>query len=72
MIFENVIVEVYEVLVKILLKFFLNCHINSCGKYINLSDAVWVIVFILFELLSHTFTFYLQVDNILNVVLQFY
>ena len=39
-IFENILVEVYGVLVHVLIKF----HSNSCGRSINLSDNLWVMI----------------------------
>ena len=42
--FENILVEVYEVLVNVILKL----HINSCGGNIKPSDDVWVMFFIQF------------------------
>ena len=39
-------------------------HSNSCCRNINLSDDVWVMILIQFELLSKLFPFYLIVSNI--------
>ena len=66
MILENILDEVYEVLVTIPLK----QHSNSCCKNIHLSDDVWVIIFNQFEVLYQTFTFYKLVANMVNVVLR--
>ena len=63
-IFENILVEVYGVLVHVLIKF----RSNSCGRSINLSDNLWVMILIQFEVISQPFTFYLQIDNMVNVV----
>ena len=38
--FENILVEVYELLAYALLKL----HSNSCGTNINLSEYVWVMI----------------------------
>ena len=64
-IFENIFVEVYEVLVNVLLKL----YSNVCGGNIRLSDDVWVMVLIHFEILSQPFPFYLQVSNMVNIFL---
>ena len=50
MIFENILVEVYEVLVNVILKL----HSNSCGININLSNDEWVVIFIHFEIIYLT------------------
>ena len=65
MLFENVLVEFYEVLVNVILKL----HINSFGRNINLSDDVWVTILIQFEVLSQPFPFYLKVAYMVIVVL---
>ena len=62
---ENILDEVDEILVNVLLKL----HSNSCSRNIHLSDDVWVMFLIQFEVLSQPFTFYLQVANMVNVVL---
>ena len=62
---ENALDEVYELLVNVILKL----HSISCGKNIYLSDDIWMIFLIQFEALSKPFPFYLQIDNIVNVVL---
>ena len=63
--FENILDEVYEVLVNIILKY----NSNSCGININLSDEVWLITLIQFEVLSKHYPFYSQVANMVNVVI---
>ena len=63
---ENIYGEFYEVLLNILLKL----HINSYGGNIYLSDDVWVMFFIHFEVLSKPFPFYLKVANIVNYFLR--
>ena len=65
MLFEHILVEFDELLVNILLKL----HSNSCGVNLYISDDVWVIILIQFEALSQPFTFYLQVANMVNVVI---
>ena len=62
---ENILGGFYEVLVNVLFKL----HINSCGRNIYLSDDVWVMFLIQFEVLSQTFNFYLLVSNMVHVVL---
>ena len=63
--FENILVEVYGILVNAILKL----HSNSCGNNINLYNDVWVKIFIQFEVLLQPCCFYLQVSNVVNVVL---
>ena len=65
LLFEDILVEVYEVLVNVLLK----SHSNLSCININLSDNVWVVILIQFEVTSQNFTFYLQVANMVNVAL---
>ena len=62
---ENLLDEVYEVLVNVLLNF----HMNSCCKNVYLSCGVWFMILIRFEVLSQVFTFYLKRANIINAVL---
>ena len=47
-IFGNILVEVYEALTNVLLRF----YSNSCGKNINLYGELWVIILIQFEVIS--------------------
>ena len=63
--FEILLYEVYEVL-KI---FILKLYSNARGINISYYDDVWVTILIQFEVLSQTLTFYLQVANMVNVVL---
>ena len=65
MLFENILVEVYEVIVNVILKL----HSNSCGGNLNLYDDVCVIISIQFEVTLQPFPFYLQISNIVNFVL---
>ena len=51
----NHLVEVYGVLLNVLLKL----HGNSCCRSINLSDDVWVMILIQFEVISQPFPCYL-------------
>ena len=51
--FINILVGVYEVLVKVLLIF----NINSCGRNINLSDDVWGMILIQFDVPSKSLPF---------------
>ena len=62
--FENVLDEVYELLVNVILKL----HSSSCGRNINLSDDVWVMILIQFQVISQPFPFYVQAANMVNVV----
>ena len=52
-----------------LVDIFFRMYSNSCGRDINLYDDVWVMRLIQFEVPSQTFPFYLQVANMVNVVL---
>ena len=52
--FENILVEVYELLANALLKL----HSNSCGINICLYDDVSEMLLIQFEVLSQPFHFY--------------
>ena len=65
LIFENILVELYGLLVNFLLKL----HSISCCRNINLADDVWVVIFIQFEVISQPFPFYLLVSNMVNAVL---
>ena len=62
--FETLLVEVYEVPVHFLLKL----HSNLCGRNVNLSDYVWLMILVQFEVPSQIL-FILQVANMVNVVL---
>ena len=64
-IFENILVEVYEVLVNVILKL----HSNSCGKNINLSNDEWVVIFIHFDIISQAFPLYFQVNNMVKIMI---
>ena len=57
--FENLLGEVYEILVNVLSKL----HSNSCGRNINLFDGLWVMLLTHFEVLAQNFPFYLKVSN---------
>ena len=63
--YGNILVEVYGVFVTVILKL----HSNSYGRNINLSDDVWVMILIDFESPPQPLLFYLQVDNMVNVVI---
>ena len=63
--FENILVEVYGVLVNVIFKLYSNSLVGN----INLSDDVYVMILVQFEVLSQPFPFYLQVVNMVNVVL---
>ena len=65
LIFENILIEFYEVLVNVILKL----HSNSCCVNINLSDDVWVIILIQFEVLLQPSPFYLLFSNMVNIFL---
>ena len=64
-ILENILDYFYEVLVNVLFKL----HCNSCGRNINFSDDICVVLLIQIEVLSQPYTFYLQVANMVDVVL---
>ena len=63
--FENILGKVYEVPVDVHLKL----RSKSCGRNMNLSDDVWVMILIQFEVLSQSFPFCLQVSNMVNDVI---
>ena len=63
--YGNILVEVYGVFVTVILKL----HSNSYGRNINLSDDVWLMILIDFESPPQPLLFYLQVDNMVNVVI---
>ena len=47
----------------------LKLYSSSCGRNINLSSDIWVMISIKFEVPSQPFHFYLQVANMVNVAL---
>ena len=63
MLFEIVLVEVYEVIVNVILKL----NSNSCSININLSDDTMILI--KFEVPSQHYLFNLQVSNMVSVVL---
>ena len=65
LIFQNLLVEVYGVLVNV----FFKLYSNSCCVSKNLSDDIWVTILIQFEVPSKTFTFYLLFTYMVNIVL---
>ena len=66
--FENILGKVYEVPVDVHLKL----RSKSCGRNMNLSDYVLATILIKFEVLPQNFNFYLQVSNMVNIVLHSY
>ena len=65
MLIEYLLDEFYEVPVNVILKF----RINPCSRNIYLYDDVRMMLFLQFKVLSQLFYFYLQVSNMVNIVL---